>query len=52
MKKSITFALISIFILSSCGPRRYKCGPYRKCEVKPETKNANLEMIKSYEVNS
>ena len=22
--------------LASCGPRRYKCGPYRKCEIKKQ----------------
>lgn len=32
MKKIITFLLVSTFIFSSCGPRRYKCGPYRRCE--------------------
>ncbi len=24
--------LIVCLIFGSCGPRRYKCGPYRKCE--------------------
>ena len=32
MKKIIALFLIGLFILSSCGPRRYRCGPYRKCE--------------------
>lgn len=39
MKKIIlSFLLLAILaIMFSCGPRRYKCGPYRKCEmnVKP-----------------
>lgn len=36
MKKiKVLIPIITILILSSCGPRRYKCGPYRRCEVKP-----------------
>lgn len=34
-KKLILMLVIVIFTTSfSCGPRRYKCGPYRKCEMK------------------
>lgn len=32
MKKIIILLLVGTFILSSCGPRRYKCGPYRRCD--------------------
>ena len=38
MKKTKT-ALLTIsvlLLLASCGPRRYKCGPYRRCEIKTE----------------
>lgn len=32
--KYFIIALLSIlFIIISCGPRRYKCGPYRKCNI-------------------
>ncbi|MEZ4853594.1 hypothetical protein [Flavobacterium sp.] len=42
MKKIIIIALIFSFGFTSCGPRRYKCGPYRKCEIKetPTKQNA------------
>lgn len=32
----------------SCGPRRYKCGPYRKCDIqKPifDKTNSNIESL-------
>ena len=32
MKKVFALLLIGSFALTSCGPRRYKCGPYRRCE--------------------
>jgi hypothetical protein len=32
-KKSVIYSLIMLLLVTvSCGPRRYKCGPYRKCE--------------------
>jgi hypothetical protein len=31
-KKIFYFAIALLLITISCGPRRYKCGPYRKCE--------------------
>ena len=36
MKKIAIILLVSFVIISSfsCGPRRYKCGPYRRCEIK------------------
>ncbi len=39
--KKIIFTIITIILLTaSCGPRRYKCGPYRKCDNSIEkTKN-------------
>ncbi|WP_291109283.1 hypothetical protein [Flavobacterium sp. UBA6195] len=38
MKKIIlSFLLLAILAITfSCGPRRYKCGPYRKCELKTQ----------------
>ena len=45
MKKVVIILLISIVIISSfsCGPRRYKCGPYRRCEI-----NKNLTKQEIY----
>ena len=36
MKKGSLIYLLMIIVLTtvSCGPRRYKCGPYRRCEIK------------------
>jgi len=31
-------ALLTLITLISCGPRRYKCGPYRRCEIKEQKK--------------
>ena len=44
MKKTVIILLIIIVIISSfsCGPRRYKCGPYRKCEF---NKNSTKQEI-------
>lgn len=52
MKKSIALALVSLFILSSCGPRRYRCGPYRKCEKETikDIKKTDLQNHNSYVV--
>lgn len=38
MKKGSLIYLLMIIVLTtvSCGPRRYKCGPYRKCELKTQ----------------
>ncbi len=39
-----------VLITVSCGPRRYKCGPYRKCEnsiEKNEKNSFNKEYHKS-----
>jgi hypothetical protein len=37
-KKSVLIALflITSVIATSCGPKRYKCGPYRRCDVQFE----------------
>ena len=49
MKKShlIITILILVFSTLSCGPRRYKCGPYRKCEnsIKKQEKNTYFKEI-------
>ena len=34
MKKIIIAAVFGSLFLTSCGPRRLGCGPYRRCEVK------------------
>gem|GEM_PF-1687266 len=39
--KKISLILLVLVVLGSlfsCGPRRYKCGPYRRCETKENTK--------------
>ena len=42
-KRSLIYLLMIIVLTTvSCGPRRYKCGPYRKCE------NAIEKTQKSY----
>ena len=50
MKQSIKIASLVMIIgatLVSCGPRRYRCGPHRKCEVK-EHKTNNHPLIRTY----
>ncbi len=54
MKKVFALLLIGSFALTSCGPRRYKCGPYRKCEkeIQQNTKQSTLKNEKTYTRNS
>lgn len=54
MKKVFALLLIGSFTLTSCGPRRYKCGPYRKCEkeVKQNNKQSTIKNEKTYTRNS
>ncbi|MEZ4786808.1 MAG: hypothetical protein R2790_02735 [Flavobacterium haoranii] len=54
MKKVILLLLLSTFTLTSCGPRRYRCGPYRKCEkeVKKNTDKIEIQNQKKYILNS
>jgi len=52
MRKIIALLLVSLFLFLSCGPRRYKCGPYRKCETKSDIKKTSSETLKTYEVNA
>jgi hypothetical protein len=51
-KKTLIVGILGIFFLVSCGPRRYGCGPNRRCEIKQEvlktplqnhTKNINIQ---------
>lgn len=44
MKKIAIILLVSVVIISSfsCGPRRYKCGPYRRCEIKENSTIINI----------
>jgi hypothetical protein len=42
-KRTIIAAILGITFLISCGPRRYKCGPGRRCEIKENTTKAPLE---------
>ena len=53
MKKGSLIYLLMIIVLTtvSCGPRRYKCGPYRKCENSKEKIKNNIiykEFDKTY----
>lgn len=52
MKKVIILLFVSLFLFSSCGPRRYKCGPYRKCETKTKEDKVSPETLKNYKVNT
>ncbi len=51
-KRSLIYPLLVVlFVAVSCGPRRYKCGPYRKCEnSKEKIKNNTIrkEFDKTY----
>lgn len=54
MKKATIILLVTIVIISSfsCGPRRYKCGPYRRCEIKENsTKSINDKQINKIKVS-
>ena len=33
-KKTIIAGILGILLLISCGPKRYGCGPNRRCEIK------------------
>ena len=35
MKKNVLLLLV-LLMLASCGPKRYKCGPNRRCSVEPK----------------
>lgn len=36
-KKKLILGLLTVFFLVSCGPRRYRCGPNRRCEIQHKT---------------
>lgn len=36
-KKTIIASILGVTLLISCGPKRYGCGPNRRCEVKQNT---------------
>ena len=43
MKIILTLLFVSI-LFSSCGPKRYKCGPYRRCHIEyKEPQKTNTE---------
>ncbi|NHN26316.1 hypothetical protein FIA58_011560 [Flavobacterium jejuense] len=31
--KTIAILIFTSILFSSCGPKRYKCGPYRRCQI-------------------
>ena len=41
--KTIITGILGLFFLISCGPKRYKCGPGRRCEVKQNTIKTTIE---------
>ncbi|MFB9098773.1 MULTISPECIES: hypothetical protein [Flavobacterium] len=41
--KKLLFILLTLSFFASCGPRRYKCGPYRRCNVEFKQQNIDLE---------
>ena len=41
--KTIITVILGIFLLISCGPRRYRCGPNRRCEVEQNSLKPLLE---------
>ncbi|WP_320815412.1 hypothetical protein [Flavobacterium sp.] len=42
-KRTIIIGILGIFFLISCGPKRYGCGPGRRCEVKQNSIKIPLE---------
>jgi hypothetical protein len=36
-KRNIIIGILGIFFLVSCGPRRYGCGPNRRCDLNKNT---------------
>lgn len=46
MKKIIVAVVFGSLLLTSCGPKRMGCGPYRRCEVKMPIK-MNSDSTKS-----
>ena len=48
MKKLFALLVLTIVLTSlfSCGPRRYKCGPYRRCEV--DKKSTDFDQHQDY----
>lgn len=43
-KKTIIASILGITLLISCGPRRYGCGPNRRCEVKQNTTKTHFKI--------
>lgn len=42
-KRTIITGILGILLLISCGPRRYKCGPGRRCEIQQKSTKQPLE---------
>jgi hypothetical protein len=42
-KRTIIASILGIFLLISCGPKRYGCGPSRRCEVKQNSKKSPFQ---------
>lgn len=42
-KKTIIIGILGLIFLVSCGPRRYGCGPNRRCEIKQSTTNNPID---------
>ena len=46
--------ILGILLLISCGPKRYKCGPGRRCEIKQNSikTTPNKQFLKKEALNS
>ena len=42
-KRTVITGILGILLLISCGPKRYKCGPGRRCDVKQNSIKTTLE---------
>jgi hypothetical protein len=53
-KRTVITGILGILLLISCGPRRYKCGPGRRCEIKQNSINtiSNKQFFKKEALNS
>jgi len=53
-KRTVITGILGILLLISCGPKRYKCGPGRRCEIKQNSikTTPNKQFLKKEALNS
>ncbi|WP_430400052.1 hypothetical protein [Flavobacterium sp.] len=53
-KRTVITGILGILLLISCGPKRYGCGPNRRCEIQQNSTKTPLEKqsFKKEAVNS